>query len=206
MSGLEIVNVEQGSSEWFHVRLGIPTASQFHAAVANRTKADSKTRTTYMRKLAGEIITGQPVEEIDIKNFRRGHEHEPRAAALYQMGTRLPTTKVGFMKRGRLGASPDRMVLAHGGLEIKSAAAHLQIGVLLADEIPPEHWLQVLGCLLVSGREWWDFMSFCPGLPPLIKRTSRASVSSELAELRIDLDQFVGELDELVETIRRIGK
>jgi len=56
-------DVEQGSEEWFKVRAGMPTASEFATVMASgRGGGDSKTRRTYMLKLAGEILTGEPKE------------------------------------------------------------------------------------------------------------------------------------------------
>ncbi len=48
-------DLEQGSSEWFACRAGIPTASKFATVLA---KGEGKIRSQYMRQLAGEVITG----------------------------------------------------------------------------------------------------------------------------------------------------
>ena len=60
---IEIDEIEQGSQEWFQIRLGIPTASNFSIVMASGRDGDeSKTRAQYMRVLAGEILTGRPGE------------------------------------------------------------------------------------------------------------------------------------------------
>ncbi|MEC3912174.1 hypothetical protein U5A82_17345 [Sphingobium sp. CR2-8] len=60
---MQIYNYVQGTPEWFACRMGIPTASQFSTIMASgRGGGESKTRRTYMLKLAGEILTGDGQE------------------------------------------------------------------------------------------------------------------------------------------------
>ncbi|KKK57479.1 hypothetical protein LCGC14_3054070, partial [marine sediment metagenome] len=59
---------------------------------------------------------------------------------------------------------------------------------------------QCQGQLMVAQRQWVDFMSHSRGLPPLIVRVERDE--EYIAGLKIDVDEFVGELDELVAKIR----
>ena len=65
-------------------RLGIPTASEFATILAKgRGDAESKTRRTYMAKLAGERLTGDPAENYTNAHFDRGHAMEPEAREMY---------------------------------------------------------------------------------------------------------------------------
>ena len=69
---IEIFNVPQRSEEWYRVRMGIPTASMFSAImVQNDTR---KGRASYMRKLAGEILTDIPMESYTNDDMDRGRE------------------------------------------------------------------------------------------------------------------------------------
>jgi hypothetical protein len=45
-----------------------------------------------------------------------------------------------------------------------------QVETILADKVPDEYMLQIQTGLLVTGREWLDFVSYCAGLPMFIKR------------------------------------
>jgi hypothetical protein len=36
--------------------------------------------------------------------------------------------------------------------------------------VPPFYMGQIQTALLVSGRKWWDYVSFCAGLPLFVKR------------------------------------
>lgn len=199
---LQVFDCEQGSAEWFAARAGIPTASEFATVMAKGTdrKSPSVTRARYMRQLAGEIITGEPAPEGYSNGFmERGKALEAEARALYAM-TYEPVQVVGFLRRDFSGASPDSLVGDDGGLEIKTAIPAVQIERLQRGGLPPEHRAQVQGNLLVSGRHWWDFMSYCPKLPALVVRVYRDH--SYLADLDIQIDAFNRELREMVESIR----
>lgn len=198
---------EQGSAEWYAARMGIPTASEFVTVMREKGKAadgSSKTRTLYMRKLAGEIITGQPMESYSNGHMERGKIVEPEALEHYEFTREVKLRQVAFVRNGDKGCSPDALVGEDGGLEFKGASAHVQIERLEKGVLPPEHRVQVHGSIFVCGRAWWDFGSYCPGLPVFVVRVHRdEAVIRELAEA---IDQFNEELATLVKRIRAYGK
>ena len=196
---VEIIDCEQGTEQWLQARLGLPTASRFHEVLA---KGEGKTRAKYIRELAAEVARGWPEPDTySNAHMDRGREQEVRARALYVMSyAKEPVTQVGFLRNGRAGASPDSLVGATGGLEIKSALGHIQVERLNRGACPPEHVAQVQGNIWVSEREWWDFMSFSPDLPPLIVRVQRDD--AYCAQLAKAIDAFNEELDSLVNSIR----
>jgi len=191
---IEIFNCEQGTDEWLQARLGIPTASEFHAVLA---KGKGLTRRTYLLKLAGERLTGQPAEQYTNKHMERGKEMEAEARALYVFQSDAELEPVGFIRNGNMGCSPDSLIGTNGGLEIKTKLPHLQLEVLEKREVPGEHFAQCQGFLLVTGREWIDFVSYWPRLPPFVKRVYRND--TYLAELKVEIDMFNEELDRIVE-------
>ena len=69
-----------------------------------------------------------------------------------------------------------------------------------AGKLPSEHVAQVQGQLLVSGRQWCDFVSFWPGLPELRLRVYRDT--EYMSRLNQELQQFIRELDALVAQIK----
>jgi len=201
---MQIIDCEQNSPEWFAARLGIPTASEFKKIVAvNKDAKDKKTRTEYMRKLAGELLTGEPMDSYSNAHMERGTAMEDEARNLYALTFDAEPQRVGFIRNGTTGCSPDSLLGAGGGLEIKSALAHIQIERLERNELPSEHRLQVQGCLWIAEREWWDFASYCPRLPLFVTRVVRDEKC--IAELRAAVDQFNAELADLVERIRAYG-
>lgn len=192
----EIIDCDQGSDAWYKARLGIPTASRFSDILA---KGEGKSRNKYLRELAAEILRGDVEADAYTNGYMdRGKEQEPEARALYAL-TYGPVRQVGFIRNGRKGASPDSLVGNVGGLEIKTALGHIQIERLQLGRVPPEHVAQVQGNLWVSERDWWDFMSYSPGLPPLVVRAHRDD--AYIAKLAEAVDAFNDELDALVASI-----
>lgn len=198
---MEVFDFEQGTDEWFECRKGIPTASKFATVMA---KGEGKTRSEYMRKLAGEILTGELGEQFSNGYTERGNAMEDEARQAYAFLEDAEIRRVGFIRNGNKGASPDSLVGLNGGLEIKTAAAHIQIDRLDRDRLPPEHKAQVQGNLWVSEREWWDFVSYWPKLPVLTVRVPR---DEEFIKTMADeVERFNDELAELVERVRRYGQ
>lgn len=198
---MEVFDCEQGSPEWFECRRGIPTASEFDTVLATgRGGGESKTRRTYLYKLAGEILTGEQMYSYSNDHMERGKEMEAEARDMYVFLTDLETQRVGFIRNGQKGCSPDSLIGANGMLEIKTKLAHLQCEVLACDEFPSEHKAQCQGQLWVAEREWLDFVSYWPKLPLFAKRVFRDE--PYIKKLAAEVDRFNNELADLVERIR----
>src|SRR5262245_45539790 len=98
---LQIFNCIQGTPEWFECRMGIPTASKFDTVMAKgRGGGESKTRWTYMLKLIGERLTGEPKYDYSNDHMERGKVMEDEARDLYSMLEEVEPTRIGFMRRG----------------------------------------------------------------------------------------------------------
>lgn len=199
---MEIIDVEQGSPEWFKVRAGMPTASEFATVLANgRGGGESKTRATYMRKLAGEILTGEPMEIYTNVHMERGKIMEDEARSLYAFLNDVEPERVGFVVNGRKGCSPDSFIGTNGAIEIKTALPHILIDFLLKNEFPPEHKAQCQGVLWVAEREWIDLVVYWPKLPLFVKRAFRDE--EYIKNLSVKVDEFNAELTKMVDAIRR---
>lgn len=195
---IEVLDVEQGSADWYLARLGIPTASRFADVLA---KGEGKTRGRYLRELAGELLAGEPEPETySNAHMERGKVMEEEARNLYAFMRDVEPQRVGFIRNGKKGASPDSLIDVNGGLEIKTALQHIQVERLQRGDLPPEHKAQVQGSIWVAEREWWDFVSYCPKLPPLIVRVPRDDVY--IAALAKAVEAFNEELDALVTSLR----
>lgn len=202
---VEILTMDQGSEEWFAARLGLPTASEFSTIMAQgKDGGASVTRKTYMYKLAGEILTGQPATSYSNGYMERGKDMEAEARALYALSTGIDPEIVGFIRNGNKGCSPDSLIGTNGGLEIKTAEPHIQIDRLLRDRLPPEHVAQVQGSMWVTERETWTFVSYWPGLPMLKVRVDRDE--EYIKGMASSVAAFSEELDSLVQAIRSYGK
>jgi hypothetical protein len=194
---MQIFDCQQGSLEWFQARMGIPTASQFATVMASgRGGAESKTRKTYLYKLAGEILTGEPMDSFSNHHTDRGHEMEPEARRYYAFQKDANPQLVGFIRNATAGASPDSLVGGDGLLEIKTKLPHILLDVLERGDFPAEHKAQCQGQLWVSEREWIDLVCYWPKMPCHIVRAYRDE--TYIKEIAAAVDQFNSELAEVV--------
>lgn len=186
---LEIFDCEQGSEAWIKCRLGVVTASEFKSVMA---KGEGKTRRKYMLTVLGEKLSGQPFERYSNDYMERGHTQEDEARNLYSFMTDNKVHRIGFMKRGLVGYSPDGLIGDDGLVEIKTKMAHLHLECLLANELPSEHRQQCQGGLWVSCRQWIDFVSYSVGLPLFVKRVYRDE--AYIARIKIEVDSFLADM------------
>lgn len=167
--------LEQGSPEWLAARCGILTASVIGQMITPKTAkvAANDTARSLANTLIAERITGH-VEPIQpSRQMERGSLDEPFARDYYSKHF-APATEVGFMVRTinghRLGYSPDGLVGSDGLIEIKSRNQRIQLQTALEDEAPIANMAQMQAGMLVSGRDWCDYVSFCSGMPLYVKR------------------------------------
>jgi YqaJ-like viral recombinase domain len=202
---VEIVECEQGGDAWFKARLGLPTSSEFSTVMAKgKGGGESLTRKTYMMKLAGEIMTGQPCENYNNGFMERGKQMEAEARDLYDFMRPADCpemVRVGFVRNGNKGCSPDALIGTDGGLEVKTAAPHLLIPILLRNEFPPEHKAQVQGNLWVTERAWWDLIVYYPKMPLFSIRVGRDE--EYIVQMSTAVDQFNEELAAIVAKLRQ---
>lgn len=200
---IEIFDCEQGSEDWFRVRMGLITASEFGTLLMQgRGGGDSKTRRTYMLKLMGERLTGDPMYHYQNDHMERGHVQEPEARDMYAFMKDVEPRRVGFLRNGNVGCSPDSLIGDVGMLEIKSKLAHIHLDVVLGDAVPNEHMAQIQGQLWVAEREWCDFVSYCPKLPLFVKRVHRDE--KQIAAIKKAVDIFENELNTLMRVVRPV--
>jgi hypothetical protein len=167
-------DIEQGSEEWHALRCGIPTASEIRLMITQslKTASDNKER-AYLFELLGQRITGYTEPAYIGDNALRGYEDEVEARIRYAEHF-ATVTECGFITNDDhgfvIGYSPDGLVGNEGLIECKSRRQKFQVETILADKVPDEYMLQIQTGLLVTGREWLDFVSYCAGLPMFIKR------------------------------------
>jgi hypothetical protein len=148
--------------------------------------------------------TGEPAEGFSTIHTRRGQELEPQLRADYELLADCDVVQVGFVKRGRFGASPDGLVGADGLVEFKTHLPKILLPMLLDGEFPDEHMAQVQGQLWVTGREWVDLCAFYPGLPMFKVRTYRDETF--ISELEARLGRFDALVSDTVARIQAIGQ
>ena len=209
-SNLVILDVEQGSDAWFEARRGIPSASNFSVIMAQgKDGGESITRLEYLRRLAGEIITGRLAEQtFKSSAMERGKEMEPEAIADYEARNKVTVQRIGlginFAGLKQCCASPDGLVGFDGGLETKTMRPDKMIPLLeRGAAMLPEHRAQVFGNMLVFERDWWDFKLYYYKMPDFTVRVYRDE--KYIKELHDQIDKFNWDLKKLVEKLQAMG-
>lgn len=197
---MQLINCIQNSPEWYLARCGVPSASNFDKIVTTKGEP-SKQRTKYLWQLAGERITKKPEESYQNASMLRGNEMQSEAKSLYEIINDVTVQEVGFCldDSNKYGSSPDGLIGEDGGLELKCPQMATHVGYLLDNTVPTDYIQQVQGNLLVTGRKWWDFKSYYPGIKPLIIRVYPDEKFLKL--LKSELIMFCEELETVVKKI-----
>jgi hypothetical protein len=166
--------IEQGSEEWRQLRCGILTASEMNRILTPKLKvADNAESRTHLYELLAQRITGYVEPRYISDDMLRGQEDEVEARILYDRNFE-PLEDVGFISNDRLGFtigySPDGLVGKYGAVECKSRLQKYQVKTILDGAVPDEFVIQLQTGLLVSEREWIDFLSYSAGLPMIAIR------------------------------------
>jgi hypothetical protein len=199
-----VLDFEQGSDGWIAARLGLPTASQFHRVLTPRTMKLSASAEPYAHELLAEEMLNHPIDEQESMFMTRGSELERDAVRFYEFTQDTATQRVGFILRddGRVGCSPDRFVGNDGGLEIKCYNAANHVGAMLHAEEEKAR-CQIQGALWITGRRWWDRLSYNPELPCVITRSVRDE--EFISKLAAAVNQFIEYLSECRAKLIREG-
>lgn len=166
----------QGTDEWFAARRGLVTASVIGKLLTATLKvADNDTSRGLALTLTAERITGNIDPSFLSADMWRGVEDEPVARDLYAERY-APVEQLGFIVRDfggyRIGYSPDGLVGDDGLIECKSRLQKIHLQTILDDRVPDENMAQLQCGLLVSGRAWIDYVSYCGGMPLWVKRVT----------------------------------
>ena len=196
-----ILDCEQMDLEWWQAHVGTPSASNF-GKILTPTGKSSASAKDYMYQLAGEILTGKKTETYHNAVMQRGIEMEAEARTLYELRFDCEVQQVGLIypdEQRKYCCSPDGVRPDEIGFEAKCPLIHTHVGYLLSGKLPTIYIPQVQGSMLITGLKRWDFMSYFPGLRPLIVKVERDDKYCNL--LAKELDKFI---DELVKTIRKL--
>lgn len=145
--------------------MGKFTGTRFKACLSSPTSETFKTMVASVLK--ERLIVSH--NQIDTKALEHGRDMEPKALDMYRFVFGGDVQEVGFINHYQYdfcGVSPDFLVGENGGGEIKCPHnTDIHLKTIIADEMPSEHKPQVQGAMWVTGREWWDFISYDPRLP-----------------------------------------
>lgn len=161
---------EQRTPEWAADRSGKFTGSRFADVLARnkRTGEPLKAYHDLIWQIVVERMTGQPVEGPNGYALQYGIENEPFAREDYELVTGNNVVESGFIVHPKypfVGCSPDGLIGEDAGIEMKcpkNPAVHLE---RFLSGVPDEFVPQIQGCMWVTGRVRWDFVSYDPRMP-----------------------------------------
>lgn len=209
--------LKQGSPEWRKLRMGKATASNFDEILSEatgqwktgRTKGTTGSAEKYARQVAVQRLLMEETERpIDgLYWVEHGNTNEPKAVKHYEAVRGKTTDAIGLIisDDGTRACSPDRISTDRlWGVEIKcpSGPQHLQY----MDEGPGKDYRwQVVGSLLISGFDGWDFVSYHPNLKEVIYVYRREDCLEDIQTLDAALKRFEGEVQRYMDLMRREG-
>jgi predicted phage-related endonuclease len=198
---LRAFDCAQGSEEWFKLRCGIPTSSEFDNIITAKGEI-SKSREKYLYRLAAERISKIPEATFQSEAMKAGKLMEAEARNYYSFAKKVKVTQVGFVLQEHpgYGCSPDGICGKPGSLEIKCPIGSTHAEYLYYNKLPIKYYVQTQGQLLVLGKEWLDFMSYYQNMKPLIVRVRPDKMFQY--KLKKELERFCAELDHLVKRIK----
>lgn len=206
------MSAPQGSAEWLYERCGKVTASRFRDVMAKlRNGEPAKAREDYLWQVVIERITGQPSDNFTSAAMLWGIEHEMAARMSYEAKTGAMVEAAGLIPHpsiANVAGSPDGLIGDDGGMEIKcpfNSAVHLRT---VLEGMPEEHIPQVQGIMWITGRAWWDFVSFDPRMPEhlrlYVQRIERDD--GACAAIEENVVAFAAEADKLLERVESARK
>jgi len=187
--------LEQGTQEWFDVKLG-----KFSASDASKIGNNGKGLETLVWEKAEELITGRIKEVYQNERMKWGVKYEPKARIAYEFETGNVVNEVGFIEKDQYsGCSPDGLIGDDGGVEFKCPSVKVFYEYMQTMKINPVYEWQIQMNLLVSERKWWDYGVYHPNFKQqlIIQRVERDE--EKIEKLRVGLERGTELLKEILE-------
>lgn len=208
--------MEQGTQEWLEARCGKVTASRFKDVMTEpRSKAAkergdlSQTAESYLYEVVGEQLSGKPENKPVTKAMQWGTDHEPIARELYSKRYGVHVDEVGFVQwedNELIGGSPDGLIGSDGGIEIKCSYVREHIRTVVNGCVPNEYFYQVHGSMLVTGRAYWDFVSYSPLIDDIDMALFRIRVERDedvIEHLKSNLNWFCHKIETTLKEVKQ---
>ncbi len=189
---MKVHTMAQYSPEWWAVRRGLATASDFNRIITPAKGEFASAHKTYIAELIGDELDpsyGQ-FDDYATAAMKRGTALEPEARSLYKLWAGEAVQQIGIIVSdcGRFGSSADGLVGADGVLELKAPNPATHAAYVIAGVLPPDYKPQCHGHLLVTGRSWCDFVSYLPNQELFIIRVVRDDFTEKLRKCLVLFD------------------
>ena len=219
---MKVINVEQGTEEWQRERLACVTGTRIKSAVGAKyssvtnewTLGDKKIQATLLYALVSERQSDVVIDTYCSPKMERGNELEPLSIEAASIKRGVTFESIGMLQcdwHPRFKFSPDAICVEDGvvvgGYETKSKEGGKHIEYTLKNEIPAEHFWQVIGPMIMDDSvQWWDFghfddRNYINNL--FIKRITRKEVNTLVLQARGILKNFLRDVDMADKQIKR---
>lgn len=193
-----IHNFEQRTDEWYNIRLGRFTGSDFHTFLGK-----SATKDRLILEKATEHITGKPTNDDHFvsADMQRGIDNEDYARQLYEAQTLQKVEQIGFAELDEFtGCSPDGLVGSDGILEIKCPKQSIFVDQIISGKVKPEYFTQMQFNMYVLDRKWCDYVAYNENFPLLVRRIVRdeeyiSKIKDALAEVITSAKKIIADFD-----------
>lgn len=154
----------QRSRKWIDLHVGRVGASQLGnwLAVSKRDGSPLTARLDLEREIAFAKTFQTPFTHFVTKAMQDGIDNEDFIRQQYSDKFKVVVDEVGCFYNDHFVASPDGLVAGNGGIEIKWLQDTNWTKVLQTRQALDDHYKQIQGNLLATGRQWWDYIAANP--------------------------------------------
>ncbi len=202
---MKIIECAQYSPEYWDAHRARPSASNFSRIMTAKKMEASAQIEDYIAELIAERVSFTPPFFTErgghTEAMRNGIDTEPEARRWYEMERGLTVRQVGLCidDADQCCCSPDGLIDPDGGLELKCPLLKTHARYVMDGKVPMDYLAQVHGSLIVTGRKWWDFMSYAPGLSPLLIRVTPNEFTDKLrAALKSFWERYMEAVEKIV--------
>ena len=194
---MKYYDIEQGSEEWFGLRLGKITSSHFSDIMAYTNGIDvnakwGKGAIDYAQRIALERKTGKRIESFQSDWMKQGNDNEPVARDKYEQKTLQIVDNGGLFIDDEYGTSPDGLLGDGGGIEIKCVKYNTHFAVIESEQYDTKYRWQIMGQIMIADLEFVDFISYCSEFPTemelYVYRVEKNNI--QVDQLQKRLEQF----------------
>lgn len=197
-------DIEQGTSEWHHIRKGKITGTTLNAIMSSRKDV----REDAMYEIIGERLT-VGAENGDYESpIDRGHRLEPEAVSAFEFETGKSVERTGFCENDEnssIAYSPDGIISDEEDLEVKCMEGKGHTKMWLKNEIPDKYYWQLIQAFVVNPKlQKRNFVGYNPDIPthPLhIIEVTREQVADDIEKAKDNQEEFLKEVETKLSTI-----
>jgi predicted phage-related endonuclease len=175
MIGTVYPDIEQGSPEWYAIKMGLISSSNFSDVLTKvRSGKESAMRRNYRTRLALERLNGITPSRFLVRETQEmnwGKDTEDLARTEYELATGRSVTQIGGIKHAFLPVWSSTDGVDNPGdikriTEIKCFNSANHYEALKTGHVPSEYRAEVQGELWLGEAQVCDFVSFDPDFPP----------------------------------------